>query len=349
MPYSKEKIQERYNKLPTDIKQAMDSVNTTKTVVDIGQKYDLMYDQISELVDEVGLTMIGITPEAVFVNNIARRMQVDMGKAMLIAKDINKEIFDKMRDSLKNIEGLDEEGFNEENENATHKNNQFGQGEETMMTDAEKAQQKSVISAVEKAGGFVIDKQEEAPLLAEEMVHDAMKENLESKKNIINILEKESLEPGGKMTGNPVTPASAGVLELSQDSRSPEQAIRPSHEARHDFAKSSVDSPVDGMRGNDKKSEDEKIESSVPPDHLLGDTPESPLPQTSIKQTPTQQATKNNATNAEKQLDQASIVDTLLAHGVAMTMEEPSKQDANSTKTKVRPYDGTDPYREPAE
>src|ERR1035437_9927810 len=219
MPYSKEQIQDRYNKLPADIKEAIDSVSTTNAVVDIGEKYDLMYDQISDLVDEVGLTMIGITPEAMFVNNIARRMRVDISKAMLIAKDINKEIFDKMRDSLKKIEGLDEEGFSEESENATRKNNQFGQSEETMITDAEKAQQKSVISAVEKAGGFVIDKQEDAPLRAEEMVHDAMKENLESKKNIINVLEKERLEPRAKMTGNIVTPAEAGVLELSQDSR----------------------------------------------------------------------------------------------------------------------------------
>ena len=299
MPYSKEQIQERYNKLPADIREAIDSVSTTNAVVDIGQKYDLMYDQISELVDEVGLTMIGITPEAMFVNNIARRMQVDMGKAMLIAKDINKEIFDKMRDSLKKIEGLDEEGFNEEIGNTAPEKPQPGQGEETMMTDVEKAQQKSVISAVEKAGGFIIDKQEDAPLRAEEMVHDAVKENLESKKNIINVLEKESFEP--KITGNP---APAGI---------------------------------------------QSTELPVAPDHLLGDTPEVPLEQTSIKQTPPQQATQNNAPNDEKRLDQASIVDTLLAHGVAMTMEEPSKQDINSIKPKVRPYDGTDPYREPTE
>jgi hypothetical protein len=309
MPYTKEQIQSRYDKLPADIKQAIDSVDTTNTVVDIGQKYDLMYDQISELVDEVGLTMIGITPEAVFVNNIARRMQVDMGKAMLIAKDINKEIFDKMRDSLKKIEGLDEEGFNEESGNAAPEKPQPGQGEETMMTDAEKAQHKSVISAVEKAGGFIIDKQEDAPLQAEEMVHDAMKESLESKKDIINVIEKESFEPK-------ITETKSATLD-------------------------SINSILDSrFRGNDK------TESSVPLDHLLGDTPGVQLPQTSIKQTPTQQATQNNTPNAEKQMDQASIVDTLLAHGVAMTMEEPSKQDTNSSKPKVRPYDGTDPYRE---
>lgn len=312
MPHTKEQIQDRYNKLPADIKQAIDSVDTTNAVVDIGQKYDLMYDQISDLVDEVGLTMIGITPEAMFVNNIARRMRVDMGKAMLIAKDINKEIFDKMRDSLKKIEGLDEEGFNEESSNAAPEKPQPGQGEETMMTDAEKAQQKSVISAVEEAGGFVIDKQEEAPLLAEEIVHDTMKENLESKKNIINVLEKESFEQ--KITGNPVAPA---------PDRGRGQA------------------PV-GIQST---------ESAVPPDHLLGDTPEvtpksllpEVVPQTLPQQTPPIESAQKK--NTPKQPDQTSIVDMLLSKGVATTMDSGSEK----SEDKKRPYDGTDPYREPAE
>jgi len=315
MPYTKEQIQSRYDKLPADIKQAIDSVDTTNTVVDIGQKYDLMYDQISELVDEVGLTMIGITPEAVFVNNIARRMQVDMGKAMLIAKDINKEIFDKMRDSLKKIEGLDEEGFNEEGGNISLEKPQPGRGEETMMTDAEKAQQKSVISAVEKAGGFVIDKQEEAPLLAEEMVHDAMKENLESKKNIINVLEKESLEP--KMTGNPIIPA------------------------------------PDRSRGQ-APAGIQSTESTVAIDHLLGDTPEvtpkSLLPEVVSQTQPQQTSPVESAQkkNIPKQPDQTSIVDILLSHGVAMTMDGDASKTTNKPEKKVKPYDGTDPYREPA-
>jgi hypothetical protein len=216
-----------------------------------------------------------------------------------------------MRDSLKKIEGVDEEGFSEE----------------TMMADAEKAQQKSVISAIEKAGGFVIDKQEDAPLQAEEMVHNAVKEGLESKKDIINILEKKNFEPSTKMTGNPVTPAEAGVLELSQDSC---------------------------FRRNDRKSENKQIESSLPPDHLLEDVPETspaPLQQTSIKQTPAQQTTKNNTPTAPKQLDQSSIVDMLLSKGVAMPMDSSTEKSETSptsqkTEDKKRPYDGTDPYRE---
>ena len=104
MSYTPEQIKERYEKLPADIKAAMDSVDTTNTIIDIGQKHDLMYDQLSELVDEVGMVMVGLAPSIMFTNNIARRMQIDMGKAMLVTQDLNKEVFDKLRVSLKKIE-----------------------------------------------------------------------------------------------------------------------------------------------------------------------------------------------------------------------------------------------------
>ena len=231
MDYDYKTLEEKYKSLPGDIQLAMSSTDVSKTIMEIAQKHDLFIDQADELSDEVSYVMLGLKKSKDFIKNISKSLGIDEKKSIETTQDINKEIF------------------------------------ETIMTDAEKSQQKSVISAVEEAGGFVIDKA---------MVHDEMKENLESKKNIINVIEKENFEPK---------------------------------------------------------------ESSVPLDHLLGDTPESPLPQTSIKQTPTQQATQN----------QESIVDTLLAHGVAMTMDGDASKTTNKPEKKVKPYDGTDPYREPTE
>jgi len=298
MPYTQEQIQKQYDRLPADIKEAIDSVSTTSTIVDIGQRHNLMYDQISELVDEIGLVMIGFTPSAMFVNNIARRMQVDIGTAMLVAKDINKEILDRMRDSLKKIEeehGEDTEGYSDESGNVAPEKPAPGMSEETMLTDAEKVQKASVVSAVEKAGGFVIDKQEDAPLKAEEIVHDAMKESLETKKDIVNVLEKESFAP----------------------------------------STTSV-----------------KIEPPVSAELLLGDTPDTAVAPAPVQQNASATVPATEATptaSAQKQPDQASIVDTLLSKGVAMVMDDgPTKQAPGPKETpKVRPYDGTDPYREP--
>lgn len=294
MSYTPEQIQERYDKLPADIRQAIDSVDTTNTIVDIGEKHSLMYDQISELVDEVGLVMVGLTPSDRFAGNISRRMKVDIGKAMLVTKDINKEVFDRMRQSLKKIEG--DENAGTKGSGAEQRKPASGQDEETMTTDAEKAKQKSVIEAVEKAGGFVIERPEPAPLQAEKMVRTALTEKLEPKKDILNILEKDTNLPPSK-------PGPA------------------------------------------------KVEGApVASDHLLGDVPESAS--TNSKEVASSWTPSKN--EAPKAMDQSSIVDMLLSKGVAMPMD--SNQDggrpsaaAQKLEDKKKPYDGTDPYREPVE
>ena len=256
MPYTQEQIKERYDKLPADIKQAMDSVDTSKTIVNIGEKHDLMYDQISELMDEIGLVMVGLTPSKMFVSNISRRMQVDIGKAMLVAKDVNKEVFDKMRDSLKKIEGADEEGYSDDGINAAQKNTQAN--EDVPLTEEEKAQKKSVISAVEQAGGFIIDKQEDAPLQAEEMVHNALKESLELKKGGINILEKTNAGTPAKTIDKTVAPA------VTQSDQERSEALQK--------AANSILGSISGLPLPSKKSE--KPSSPVSPNLMLGDTPE---------------------------------------------------------------------------
>jgi hypothetical protein len=159
MIYNKEQLQERFDKLPVDVKAAVNSIDTTNAVVDIGLKHSLMYDQISELLDEVGLVMLGMVPSAMFVNDISRRMKVDVKKSSEIARDVNAQIFDKMRASLQKIEDGHEEKLVEENVAVAAPEKTFsGQGEQTIQTDAEKAHHEDVMSAVEKAGGFEIER-----------------------------------------------------------------------------------------------------------------------------------------------------------------------------------------------
>ena len=127
-----------------------------------------------------------------------------------------------------------------------------------MMSDADKAMQKSVIEGVEKAGGFVID--------------------------------------------------------------------RPNTPSAHDRT---IEKPISKEAVQKAVEEDTAITA---PDHLLGDVPD-----------PMQKATV-----APKKPDQFSIVDTLLAKGVAIPMDSGASKSGSALKTepKVRPYDGTDPYRE---
>jgi len=335
MPYTPEQIQERYDRLPPDIREAIDSVSTTSIIVDIGQKNGLMYDQIEELVNEVGLVLVGLTPSPMFVSNIARRMQIDTGRAMLVTQDINKQIFDKMRDSLKKIEeehGEGTERFSDENGNPVPEPEPAPKppvpapapvpmptppqkSEQTMQLDAEKARKDSFVSAVEKAGGFVIEKPEQAPLQAEEMVHDQIARNLESRKNAAAatpqsaqpqpVPKTQSVMMQGRSLSTDVSinEALAAISQAMPDQTIPQQMPAP---AQIPVAKAQETSPLPAA--------------------------------------PSQKPVRHVETAAEKEVEQESIVDTLLSKGVAMSLDsDPPKQ------TKVKPYDGTDPYRETAE
>ena len=165
----------------------MDSIDTTRAVVEIGQKHDLMYDQITELANEVGLVLLGLTPSPMFVSNISRRMKVDINKATLIARDLNAQVFDKMRDSMKKIESAENGAPNHA---ATVAETAPEQSEETMVTDAQKAMKKSVVEGIEAAGGFVIDKP----------VKDNGMNNIETKKQVLDEIEKDTSVASNQIT-----------------------------------------------------------------------------------------------------------------------------------------------------
>ena len=109
MPYTYEELSEKIEKLPEDVKEAIFGVETSQTLQEIGKKHTLHVDKLGELVNEVGLVMVGITHPKDFIPNLVKRLQVDQLTARNIAEDINKQIFQKVRESLKKIHGLAEE------------------------------------------------------------------------------------------------------------------------------------------------------------------------------------------------------------------------------------------------
>jgi len=103
MTITKEQIKERFDSLPKDIKEAISSVDTTNKIMDIAKKYDIQIDEISELVDEVGLVMLGFTHPNDFISNLKRRLGVGKELAEILSREINSEIFIKIKESLRQI------------------------------------------------------------------------------------------------------------------------------------------------------------------------------------------------------------------------------------------------------
>ncbi|MDE2188466.1 MAG: hypothetical protein KGJ35_01915, partial [Patescibacteria group bacterium] len=311
MAYTTEQIQKAFDKLPVDIKQALSSIDTTGVVVDIGEKYDLMYDQISELADEVGLVMLGLSPSAMFTANIGRRMKTDFRKSTAIAGDINKQIFDKMRDSLRKMEAEAEEKLD--------KGEALDNANETPDDDTVRVTKQSVAEAIEKAGGFIIDKPvEHAPYI--------------SSVDLTGVKETPTMtKPKPDAAVEPSDMAIA-MTETEQRATAPKKIATPT-----------------------PKTSKPSVDSAMPLDHLLGDTPEPAKEKSStIEPTKPPRQTQpvepaGNPTIKPK-TPSISIVDLLLSKGVAMPIGDSDKTDTNTSpkpETKSKPYDGSDPYREP--
>lgn len=103
MERTKEQLKEIYRVLPEDIKEAMFAVDTSEAIQNVCKAFGLHIDQMGELADEVGRVMLGLTSPKDFIGNIEKRLNISEVKAKQITRDVNENIFVKIRDSLKKI------------------------------------------------------------------------------------------------------------------------------------------------------------------------------------------------------------------------------------------------------
>jgi hypothetical protein len=134
LKFTTEQIQSQFGKLPKDLQNAISSTEVHDSIVAIGNKYGLHVDQLGEMVDLVGLIMLGLSPSKDFVKNFSQEAGVKNDIASSIAEDINKEVFDKIRNSMKAIENTKESA----EEQATAKSQQS-------------------LADLERVGGFTIE------------------------------------------------------------------------------------------------------------------------------------------------------------------------------------------------
>ena len=87
--FTPEQIQERFNKLPAELQAALSSEQMAETIRKIGKDNDLMIDQIGEIVDQVGLVVLGLAKPLNFVTDIQTRIGASAGTAKRIADQIN--------------------------------------------------------------------------------------------------------------------------------------------------------------------------------------------------------------------------------------------------------------------
>lgn len=128
-------LEEKMSQLSPEMQSALTSIEVSQAVQNISKKYDLKIDQEGILFDHVAYMMLGLLSSEKFVSEFSKESQINEEKSRLIAQDINEEVFNKIRTSMRQIESYE----NEDNK------------EETGKLD-------SSIPAIEQAGGFSIEK-----------------------------------------------------------------------------------------------------------------------------------------------------------------------------------------------
>ena len=159
--FTAEEIQAKFEQLPKNVQDAITSTEVHDSIIAIAKKNGLHIDQEGDLVDQVGLVMLGLSPSRDFVKNLSSVAGIRNDIASSIAEDINTQIFSEIRRSMREIE---EKGSIEKIQS---KNNQS-------------------ISALERLGNFNIEKPIDAL--------DHGTEHIESKDEVIDVIESPTAE-----------------------------------------------------------------------------------------------------------------------------------------------------------
>ncbi len=106
MAISREQMMQRYQSLPTNLQDAIFSMENAQILQNVGQIHKLRIDQIGTLASETGLVMLGFVKPNEYIPHLAERLKVDKELARTIAHEVNDRIFVKVRDALRKIHGV---------------------------------------------------------------------------------------------------------------------------------------------------------------------------------------------------------------------------------------------------
>ena len=105
--YTKQERDERYERLPQVLKEALFSADIAEKMFALGKKYALTMEKIGFMSEEAGLVVLGLTPPRAFTAVLAERLQIPADAAEKIALEISHEIFFPLREALKQTHQID--------------------------------------------------------------------------------------------------------------------------------------------------------------------------------------------------------------------------------------------------
>lgn len=104
MKITPEMISEKFNSLPVDMQEAISSDQVSEHLETLALKYKLRVDKMGDMIDEVGLVMLGFKKSSAFIDSLVHRLDIDRETAESLAIDIDNDVFRKIRESLREVQ-----------------------------------------------------------------------------------------------------------------------------------------------------------------------------------------------------------------------------------------------------
>ncbi len=155
MEYQFKDLEERFRSLPKAMQIALTSAETANTMKKIAEAHRLGIEQESALYDITSYVMLGLIHPTDFVHTYSKEARIGEKQAREIADDINREVFEKIKSSMK--EEVEEKKENDTTSQTDYKENINDNLVENNRKSPEEKLKPTHVSELEKAGGFTIE------------------------------------------------------------------------------------------------------------------------------------------------------------------------------------------------
>src|SRR5258708_445719 len=99
MDFSEEKLDEKFQSVPRDIRLALSSPQFVEKIFAVGKKHELLLDETETLSETVALIMLGLLPREQFQEKM-RELGIPEETITALTKDINENVFAPIKESL---------------------------------------------------------------------------------------------------------------------------------------------------------------------------------------------------------------------------------------------------------
>lgn len=101
--YSKDDLRILYQSLPEKLQEVILAPETIDQYAEVAKKFSLNDKQHRELSNQSGLLLLGITQPQQFIVALTSKLGVTREQATLIAQELNKNVFNSVKDALKEV------------------------------------------------------------------------------------------------------------------------------------------------------------------------------------------------------------------------------------------------------